>query len=394
MYGKIRCATRGCSRERSTQVCPRCRGVRVFLDCWDAKRHKRAPRISVNRHARPLMDIQEAKDLLATIRQAYNHDRARFDIHTFTPRGIKERLFEYQADAWLSHMRRKYAKGEISPETIKKYKGYVRNHFTGLHGHDVRDIDFGILEDFALNLTGAPKSRRVIMGTLHSVFNHMHRNKVITAVPAWPTVQGATLKRRSSLTWSQQQEALAKFPPEAREEREAIEFGMELGLRPAELCALQAGDINPATRVLSLVRGYSDGKLVDTTKGKHPDTLPLTERAWEIVRERLLALTPDEFLFTNPRTGRGFRPKVLLGAWKEHSGWECGQHDAMRRSFINQLVDDNVNTSRIKQAARHRHISTTQGYVNQRHTTLREDLEARGRRDNVVPLRKQDANSE
>ena len=31
-----------------------------------------------------------------------------------------------------------------------------------------------------------------------------------------------------SLTWGQQQEALEKFPPEAQEERAAIEFGMEL----------------------------------------------------------------------------------------------------------------------------------------------------------------------
>lgn len=394
MYGKIRCATRGCSRVRDTQVCPRCGGVRVFLDCWDPKRKKRAPRISVNRRQRPLMDIQEAKDILGEIRQAFNTDRARFDILTFTPRGIRERLFAHQSDRWLRHMERKYAQGEISPETIKGYRGFVRNHFTPLEPLDVRDIDYGVLEDFKLSLTGAPKSRKNIMSALHGVFRYMHQSSVIASIPAWPRVKGSVLRRQASLTWSEQQEALAKFPPEADQERAAIEFGMELGLRPAELCAVQAGDVNASTRMLSLVRAYSDGKLVDTTKGRHADEMPLTERAWEIVRARLLALHANEFLFTNSRTGEGFRQKVLNGAWHEHSGWDCGLHDAMRRSFINQLVDDNVNANRIKQAARHRHISTTQGYVNTRHTTLRDDLEGRGRRDNIVPLRKQDANSE
>lgn len=386
MYGRVRCAGQGCARERgrSDWTCPRCGYVKTFVDISHQGRRVRLK----DSDGRLFTNVEKAHDRLAEVRLAYNASGDRFSLHDFTEAGRRERLFGRQAQAWLSQKEEEAEAGELSWETLKDYRGYVERHFRPLDGLDVRLIDYALLENFkdALGRKLRIKTRRNILNALRGVFRRMHRLGAIREMPPFPVIEGDDSESRAALTYEEQADGLMRIP--GREDRAAIEFGFEMLLRPGELCALQAGDVDQLHRRILIRRTWSGKVLRETTKGKSRLWLPLTRRAWAILAPRLRQRGPAEFIFLNPRTGRAYRPKVLNGIWRAHSGTEVDHYSAGRHSGCTQLIHDGTPHLEAQALMRHADIRSTLNYFHADSDRLRERMEGRGRKNRLKTRKK------
>lgn len=375
MAGSVRCAKRGCGLARNEDVCPRCGTVAIYISLYFKGKHYRFAR---NKQGRVLKDINEARDLHAEIRLAVNNGT--FNPRDYTKTKIDERRFIYQATAWLNQKMEEEEAGELSPETLKNYKGYANIHFKSLCDYDVRDINYAVLENFKDDLpkTLKIKTRRNILNALHDLFVRMHKKGVIKDFPAWPVIEGDDSYVRSALTFEEQMDGLSKIPERA--DRETMEFGFETGLRPGETCAAKVKDVDVINRQILVRRTWSGKHLIERTKGKNKMWLPLSERAWEIIKPRIKDALPEAFIFVNPRKGRPYRPKVLNRLWKAFSGYaDIDHYSASRHSFCTQLVHDGLNPLEAQAAMRHKDLKSTQKYFHAHRDRMREHFNRRGR---------------
>lgn len=360
---------------RNEDVCPNCGTVSSYISIYFKGKHYRFAR---NGKGRVLKDINEANDLHAEMRLAINNGT--FNPLDYTKKKIDERKFNHQVDVWLNQKIEEQEAGELSPETLKNYKGYAKNHFTSLSGYDSRDISYDVLEIFKDDLpkTLKIKTRRNILNALHDLFIRMHKRGVIKDLPAWPVIEGDDSFERSSLAFDQQQDGLSKIPETP--DRETIEFGFETGLRPGETCAIKVKDVDEINRQVLIRRTWSGKHLRESTKGKNKVWLPLSERAWEIIRSRIKDSLPEAFIFINPRTGGAYRQKVLNRVWKTFSGYpDLDHYSASRHSFCTQLNHDGVNVLEAQAAMRHKDLRSTQKYFHPQRDRMREHFNRRGR---------------
>jgi len=375
MSGSIRCAKRGCGRVRKEDVCPHCGTVATYISLYFKGRRYRFSR---NKRGKVIKDINEARDLHAEMRLAINNGS--FDPFEYTKTRINERKFRHQADEWLVQKIEEYEAGELSPETIKNYRGYVKHYFQSLDDYDVREIDYPTLENFkdALPKTLKVKTRRNILNALYGIFMRMHRKGFIKVFPAWPEIKGDDSFVRSALTYDEQIGGLSKIPD--KDDREIIEFGFETGLRPGETCALMVMDVDVINRQIIVRRTWSGKELRETTKGLNKLWMSLSDRAWDIVKPKLRDALPKAFLFVNPRTGGAYRQKVLNRIWKAFSGYANMDHySASRHSFCTQLVHDGLGELEAQVAMRHKGLQSTQKYFHPQRERMRDHFNRRGR---------------
>jgi site-specific recombinase XerD len=89
-----------------------------------------------------------------------------------------------------------------------------------------------------------------------------------------------------------------------------------------------------------------------------------------------------EFLFINPSTGRGYKPSYLRRLWAEHGIKGLKLYEATRHSTITDW-SKNATAFQVKDLARHSDIRTSQKYVHNAMTDLRDVVN----RDNVISIR-------
>ena len=134
-----------------------------------------------------------------------------------------------------------------------------------------------------------------------------------------------------------QSDVLQKLPGNYRD---VIEFCMETGLRPGEVCALLVSHANIRQGSLRVERTFSGSVIRETTKQKRKRTIPLSDRALQIVTRHIEGKLPEAFLFVNPTTGTHYTTNRLTKIWKKYS--DIGNvtlYEATRHSFGSQLID-------------------------------------------------------
>ena len=172
---------------------------------------------------------------------------------------------------------------------------------------------------------------------------------------------------------AEQYQALEQLP---EQHKNAIEFMMESGLRPGELCALKLKDIFLDKKYAVIQRTYSAKMIKETTKAKNKKPIPLSDRAIDILLLRIRNKFPDSFVF-------GYTPRTLQNAWKRYSGLNVSLYEATRHSFCTQIVETGANTLQAQALMRHSDIRSTQKYFHASLTNLREII---NRRVNVEKL--------
>lgn len=298
-----------------------------------------------------------------------------FNPVDFTDAKVKERRFENQIEIWLQEKDGMEKAGELSIGTTSNYHGYAKNYYHIFNNYDVRDIQRGELTQLKDTLSHVSiKTRKNILNALQGFFRWLYQRGTTTTLPSFPEVKGDDSKQRRAIDFELQDQALELIPVEYKD---PLEFAFETGLRPAELCSLLCRHIDTHNRTILIERTYVRGnKIKESTKQKKKRIMPLSDRALEIASKHLIDKHPNQFLFINPRTGKGLLPKVLWYQWNKYSSTDVCLYEGTRHSFGSQLIQDN-DVVQVQALMGHADIRTTMKYLHLKMTKLNDVVNSR-----------------
>jgi len=303
-----------------------------------------------------------------------------FNPVDFSDQKVQERKFEFKIEKWLEQKEKACLAGSISPSSMVNIRGYIKNYYLPFFtGYDVKEIRFEHLSDFVDSLPDRlkRKTRLNILVSLHSFFTWLFK-KGVRDVPPFPVIEGIDdSKERTALDYDDQMKYLSMIP-EAH--RGVLEFGMETGIRPGELVALKAKDIDLKNQTAIIRRTISAYVyILETTKGRSRKTIPLSDKAISILKSHIVGKLPEAFVFINPDTNRRYSVKMPNTLWKRYTGLDITYYEASRHSFCTQLVDDGVDALQAKALLRHADLRSTQKYYHGNMARLRDAVNTRGR---------------
>jgi integrase/recombinase XerD len=150
------------------------------------------------------------------------------------------------------------------------------------------------------------------------------------------------------------------------------------GMRACEIAALRVCDVI-----------NSDGKVNDTiylnaaqTKGSENTTILVNTKLQKQLYKYLKIHTellekPNRALIFSAK-GAGFSAQTIVNLFKRLyglAGIEGASSHSGRRQFVTRLADQGINARLVQSLARHKHLSTTQRYIDVNENALRNALE-------------------
>lgn len=382
--GGIYCNRSSCHSlmDIEAEKCPKCGNVKCFITVyWEGKTYSYR-RDDNGKVFRVLTAVQRLEEINKAIA---NNSRVPFRPKEFTDTRRQERQFENQFQDYLDEKEGELRAGELSPGYTRIIKGYHKNHFAYFNGMDVKAIDREEIAAFkqkVLHKLPGIKTRRNVLNALHAFFAWMFDSGRIENIPAFPTIKGDNASTRRALRREAQEQALIEIPAE---HRDIFEFLMKTGLRPAEGVAALVKSVNIEQRLLWVERSVSGCRYVETTKNKSKLPIPLNDRALEIVARNIKNKFPNDFLFINPATGRGYSLSMLGRIWREHSTVDVKLYEATRHSYCTQIVPltDPLTAQRLM---RHKDRRSTDNYYHA-YSDMLLDVVQRMDGGNVVDLK-------
>jgi integrase len=346
-----------------------CGNSTCFVDVYFKGRHW----IYRRDHQGDVLTLGKATKLINVIREQI--DNRTFDPEAWTDSRVLERRFINKWELYIAEKEQKVSRGELSPSYVRVLRCYRRKYFGTIECCDVRDVKLEHIAKIRRSVKGKLKSARNVLNALSAFFRWcMDEDGSIEKMPRLPLITGDDATPRRAIDLATQSGALARIP---EQDRDPIEFGMETGCRPGEVAATKVKDVQGDKAFIC--RTYSDYTLRETTKQKKKEYIPLSDRALEIARKNCVGKHPESFLFINPNSGDGYRPKRLSEIWNQYSGLDVTLYEATRHSFCTQLVEDRVPLPIIKELARHSDIRTTQKYIHPTDESSREAVNLRGK---------------
>lgn len=168
------------------------------------------------------------------------------------------------------------------------------------------------------------------------------------------------------LTFEEEERLLSQSPKWLQE---ILVFGIETGLRQGELLNLQWPQVDLFRKTLTILEQKNKGK----------DTLPLSEKALEILKARAkVTHITSSYVFSNSK-GNRIDAKNLLRAFYSvvhkakfpHLRW----HDATRHTFATRLVQGGADIYTVQKLGRWRNISMVMRYAHHYPESLRPGIE-------------------
>jgi integrase len=381
MNGSIRCSR--CDSAMVDALCNKCgaRKGKVYISLYWKKKHRK---IREDREFDPLSYHKAERQL--TLMRA-DIDRGKLDLDDWLPGKIKERLVPVMFEKFLAEKKDDADGNGKAPSTVKTYRSHYINH---IKPH-FEKIDAREFEDRAQvkGFHSALKKKKNIdvnfkqhvMDTLKTFVRWLYDEGIIKTLPPFPFFE--KIKRRKiSLDREDQETALEGFPAGVRD---VYDFGMETGLRPGELAAVQIGDLNLKARVLWVQRTYSACRLKEAPKENSVKPVPLSDRAFEIAVRNIDDRFPGDFLFLNPQTKRGWTYNRLNKYWNRYSKVKVKLNEAIRHSFGTQLAEMGASEGQIQDLMRHEDPRSSREYTHANVVKYRDMLNNRGK---VVPIGK------
>ncbi|MDA9350032.1 site-specific integrase [bacterium] len=150
------------------------------------------------------------------------------------------------------------------------------------------------------------------------------------------------------------------------------------GLRACEIAALRVGDVfDEASNVKDTI--YLSA---DQTKGSDSATVLVNTK----LKRQLEKFAKQYPVHMSTRTapllfsakGGGFSAQTIVNLFKriyKIAGIEGASSHSGRRQFVTQLADQGINARLVQVLARHKHLSTTQRYIDVNENALRNALE-------------------
>lgn len=365
-----------CGRKRESRICPHCNWDTCYIRIsHGGKTH----RFFYDQYGKP---FTFAMALTTQIKINREIEEKIFDPKEYELKTIEERVFENAFERFLDKKEDEYAPSN-------KYRTYYNNYLHFFDGLDVRDIKLKHLDEFYkkhLPRRLSPKYRNNIMACMFAFLRWLKRWGDLKEVPTFPELQQDDCTPRDVPEYKEQQIALGNIP---EVHRDIIEFLMETGIRPAEACALKIKDINFVQGKMLVCRTLSAGKERETTKGHHKRRRTLSTRAYQIAKENAIGRDPDEFVFINPMTGRGYKTEFMRKMWKKHAGIPY-QNYANRHALATYLVERGAGELEVMQLMGHTDIRSTRFYFKPSTDRQRELLDSRkenqNQKENIVAL--------
>ena len=158
----------------------------------------------------------------------------------------------------------------------------------------------------------------------------------------------------------------------------AVALSFYAGLRACEIAALRVGD------VFDEAGGVKDTIYLsaDQTKGSDSDTVLVNSKL-----KRQLAKFGQQYpVHVSTRTapllfsakGGGFTAQTIVNLFKrlyQLAGIDGASSHSGRRQFVTNLADKGINARLVQVLARHKHLSTTQRYIDVNESKLRGAIE-------------------
>ena len=150
------------------------------------------------------------------------------------------------------------------------------------------------------------------------------------------------------------------------------------GLRACEIAALRVGD------VFDEAGGIKDTIYLsaDQTKGSDSATVLVNTK----LKRQLVKFAKQYPVHVSTRTapllfsakGGGFTAQTVVNLFKrlyKMAGIDGASSPSVRRQFVTQLADRGINARLVQVLARHKHLSTTQRYIDVNESKLRGAIE-------------------
>ena len=232
-----------------------------------------------DRSGRPY-SFAEGSKTLHTINQQI--EVRQFNPSDYLTSTLQELRFEVSYKKWLDLKQKEVESNEFSPETLRAYRSYFKNHFQGLIGKDLREIELGDLTGI---LDACPSHlslnfKRRLLQCLHSFFGWLIRWGKLKAWPVFPEIKGDDAQIKRAIPFQQQMDGIANIP---EEHRDIFLFMRETGVRIGEACAVQVQDLDLEMGRILIQRTWSGSKLTETTKQKKKQFIPLSDLALDLV---------------------------------------------------------------------------------------------------------------
>jgi integrase len=396
--GYIRCSH--CNGRRETKGnCPHCGNTHCHIVVWwRRKGQEKGKEWKLRRFPDGfMMDFERASAMLGEIRLKILAKK--FDPQEYTEGKLTERQFDNKADRWLKVRKAEMERDIIRPSSYCNMEGHMMNHIIPFFAHyDVKDIAKEDLANFRDNLPPQIKSktRRNIFQTLHAFFTWLFHDLGIPVPPFPPLESVDDAEERQALDIDEQLKLLRLIPVGI--ERDMLEMGMELGIRPGELVALKVKDfdlLHKRARIARTVSQYTyilEGtKGRPGSKGRKKGEIPLSDRAMVLAEKYIKNRFGEEWLFICKATNNRYSVKAPNRLWKKYTKSELVYYEASRHSFLTQLSDAGVDVLDLKDLARHSDIRTTQKYIHKRTEHLREKTNLRR---NIIEIKKTEESEE
>lgn len=272
-------------------------------------------------------------------------------------------------DRFLITMR---AERDLSPHTIDAYRGDL-DQFIAWAGRarvtDLTEIDRRLLRRYVAWLSANRYARRSVARKASAVRALLRWAVLHDLIPANPAEGLAAPKLDRPLPKvlkADDAECLVELPPDdsaiGARDRAILELLYGSGLRVAELCSLDLGDID-----------LRASRLRVTGKGRKQRQLPMTDQTVVALETYIRAARGDlvvdagpaeDAVFLNSR-GKRIGPRSVRSIVTRYSSevsGPIGPH-ALRHSFATHLLDGGADLRTVQELLGHENLATTQIYT-------------------------------
>jgi integrase/recombinase XerC len=277
-------------------------------------------------------------------------------------------------DAFADHLA---LERRLSTHTVQAYRADLTSLATFLHrgGRSLLDADYPLLRRWLAHLATRGYARTSIArkaASIRSFYSWAHRRGRVSSNPAGLLSQPSRPSRLPGVLKTGEAERLATaavgVDPVGLRDRALLELLYASGLRVAELCRLDLGDVDTSARWVRVMG-----------KGAKERVVPMGDFAASALEEYLErgrgtllgtdgASVPgsDDALFLNRRrkrmTPRDARALVQRYAARVLAGRKVGPH-TLRHSFATHLLEAGADIRAVQELLGHASLATTQRYT-------------------------------
>jgi integrase len=356
MNGSIRCVR--CHSgidERGDGICPKCKKPKSYEISFywshglggDGKHH------TMKFH----LDWTHTRAKLRRLRSDLDNsafEPSEWGLTEHSPNSLELRMTE-----WLKEIDGLPPK-DMAPSTRRLYHTQAKKVLASSTAKlDVRKLDHDDYKAIFAAASGRNSSKKTLRATVRVFLTWCRAKRYILNMPLLPRVKGGDEKEKYVLTPEQQEQALGRLP---EERTDLYGFMMNIGARVSETLTLQAKDVKLERSAITINRTYSDDDVEERTKTRRARTLPLTDKAMEILKRNLTGKVGCAFVFSHP-DGRPYTYDEIADEWSTMSGFKVPLKDATRRSWATRMRNSGVPIEVISAGLGHTTIAMTQKYL-------------------------------